>query len=131
MCEVVEEIVDVGKLFNYGLEVGLKVEFLIVFVMNINEEFLIILNGYKDDEVMCFVLLGRKLGCCVVVVVEKYIEFFFLVKIVKELDIDFIIGVCLKMMVKGCGKWESFGGECVKFGLIIIEIINVVCYFEE
>lgn len=101
MCEVVEEIVEVGKLFNYGLEVGLKVEFFIVFVMNINEDLLIILNGYKDDEFMCLVLLGRKLGCKVVVVVEKYSEFLLLVKILKELKIDFIIGVCVKMMVKG------------------------------
>lgn len=85
MCEVVEEIVDVGEFFNYGLEVGLKVELLMVLVMNINEDLFIVFNGYKDEEFMCLVLLGCKLGCCMVVVVEKYFEFLLLVCIVKEL----------------------------------------------
>lgn len=35
------------------------------------------------------------------------------------------------MIVKGCGKWESLGGECVKFGLMIFEIINMVWYLKD
>ena len=131
MREVVEEIVDAGKPYNYGLEAGSKAELLTVLAMNTNEESLTILNGYKDDEVMRLALLGRKLGRRVVVVVEKYTELLLLVKVAKELDIDPIIGVRSKMTVKGRGKWESSGGERAKFGLTITEIINAARYLEE
>ena len=131
MREVVEEIVDAGKPFNYGLEAGSKAELLTVLAMNTNEESLTILNGYKDDEVMRLALLGRKLGRRVVVVVEKFTELLLLVKISKELDIEPIIGVRSKMTVKGRGKWESSGGERAKFGLTITEIINAARYLKE
>jgi len=52
MREVVEEIVDAGKPFNYGLEAGSKAELLTVLAMNTNEESLTILNCYKDDALM-------------------------------------------------------------------------------
>lgn len=131
MREVVEEIVDAGKPYNYGLEAGSKAELLTVLAMNTNEESLTILNGYKDDEVMRLALLGRKLGRKVVVVVEKFTELLLIVKTAKELNIDPIIGVRSKMTVKGRGKWESSGGERAKFGLTITEIINAARYLEE
>ena len=131
MREVVEEIVEAGKPFNYGLEAGSKAELLTVLAMNTNEDSLTILNGYKDDEFMRLALLGRKLGRKVGVVVEKYSELLLLVKISKELKIDPIIGVRAKMTVKGRGKWESSGGERAKFGLTITEIIKTARYLEE
>lgn len=131
MREVVEEIVDAGEPFNYGLEAGSKAELLTVLAMNVNEDSLTILNGYKDDEFMRLALLGRKLGRKVIVVVEKYSELLALVRISKELSIDPIIGVRAKMTVKGRGKWESSGGERAKFGLTIAEIIKTARYLEE
>lgn len=131
MREVVEEIVDAGEPFNYGLEAGSKAELLTVLAMNVNEDSLTILNGYKDDEFMRLALLGRKLGRKVIVVVEKYSELLALVRISKELGIDPIIGVRAKMTVKGRGKWESSGGERAKFGLTIAEIIKTARYLEE
>ncbi|WP_218396899.1 biosynthetic arginine decarboxylase [Alteromonas lipotrueae] len=131
MREVVEEIVEAGAPFNYGLEAGSKAELLTVLAMNNNEDSLTILNGYKDDEFMRLALLGRKLGRKIVVVVEKYSELLLLVKVSKELKIDPIIGVRAKMTVKGRGKWESSGGERAKFGLTITEIIKTARYLEE
>ncbi len=131
MREVVEEIVEAGAPFNYGLEAGSKAELLTVLAMNTNEDSLTILNGYKDDEFMRLALLGRKLGRKIVVVVEKYSELLLLVKVSKELKIDPIIGVRAKMTVKGRGKWESSGGERAKFGLTITEIIKTARYLEE
>jgi arginine decarboxylase len=131
MREVVEEIVEAGAPFNYGLEAGSKAELLTVLAMNTNEDSLTILNGYKDDEFMRLALLGRKLGRKIVVVVEKYSELLLLVKVSKELNIDPIIGVRAKMTVKGRGKWESSGGERAKFGLTITEIIKTARYLEE
>ncbi|MCW8109085.1 biosynthetic arginine decarboxylase [Alteromonas ponticola] len=131
MREVVEEIVDAGQAFNYGLEAGSKAELLTVLAMNTNEGSLTVLNGYKDEEFMRLALLGRKLGRRMVVVVEKYSELLLLVKTSKELGIEPIIGVRAKMTVKGRGKWESSGGERAKFGLTITEIINTARYLEE
>ena len=131
MREVVEEIVEAGAPFNYGLEAGSKAELLTVLAMNTNESSLTILNGYKDDEFMRLALLGRKLGRKVVVVVEKFTELLLMVKVAKELDIEPIIGVRAKMTVKGRGKWESSGGERAKFGLTITEIIKTARYLEE
>ena len=131
MREVVEEIVDAGEPFNYGLEAGSKAELITALALNNNENSLTILNGYKDDEFMRLALLGRKLGRKMVVVVEKYTELLLLVKIAKELKIDPIIGVRAKMTVKGRGKWEGSGGERAKFGLTIAETIKTARYLEE
>jgi len=131
MREVVEEIVDAGAQFNYGLEAGSKAELLTVMALNTNAESLTILNGYKDQEFMRLALLSRKLGRKTIVVIEKFSELILLVKIAKELDIEPIVGVRSKMTVKGRGKWESSGGDRAKFGLTISEIINAARYLKE
>ncbi len=130
MREVVEEIVDAGKPFNYGLEAGSKAELITVLAYNTNPDSLTILNGYKDEEFMRLALLGTKLGRKMVVVVEKYSELLLIVKIAKELGVDPIIGVRSKMTVKGRGKWEGSGGDRAKFGLTISEIIQSARYLE-
>ncbi|WP_088329352.1 biosynthetic arginine decarboxylase [Lacimicrobium sp. SS2-24] len=131
MREVVEEIVDAGAPYDYGLEAGSKAELLTVLSFETTENSLTILNGYKDEEFMRLALLGRKLGRNIIVVVEKYSELLSLVRISKELNIDPIIGVRSKMTVKGKGKWESSGGDRAKFGLTIAEIINAAKYLQE
>jgi arginine decarboxylase len=131
MREVVEEIVDAGAPFNYGLEAGSKAELLTVMALNTNTESLTILNGYKDQEFMQLALLSRKLGRKTIVVIEKFSELILLVKTAKELDIMPIVGVRSKMTAKGRGKWESSGGDRAKFGLTISEIINAARYLEE
>ncbi|MBU2978267.1 biosynthetic arginine decarboxylase [Alteromonas sp. C1M14] len=131
MREVVEEIVDAGEPFNYGLEAGSKAELITVLALNTNEASLTVLNGYKDAEFMKLALLGRKLGRRIVVVIEKYSELTLLVKTAKELGIDPIIGLRFKMTVKGRGKWESSGGERAKFGLTVAEILKAARFLRE
>ena len=131
MREVIEEIVDVGKRFNYGLEAGSKPELVAALAYNTNNEALTILNGYKDEEYIRLALLGRKIGRKVVVVIEKFSELKMLVSLSKELDVRPIIGLRIKMMVKGRGKWESSSGERAKFGLTIAEILNVISLCEQ
>ena len=131
MREVVEEIVDAGAPFNYGLEAGSKAELLTVMAYNTNEESLTVLNGYKDKEFMRLALLGNKLGRKFIIVIEKYSELLLLVKTSKELGIKPMIGVRSKMTVKGRGKWEGSGGDRAKFGLTISEIIRAARYLQE
>ncbi|WP_026376173.1 biosynthetic arginine decarboxylase [Aestuariibacter salexigens] len=131
MREVVEEIVDAGTDYNFGLEAGSKAELLTVLAHNTNEESLTILNGYKDTEFMQLALLGRKLGRKIIVVVEKFSELLAVVKQAKQLQVEPLIGLRSKMTVKGRGKWESSGGDRAKFGLTISEIINAARYLRE
>ena len=50
MREVVEEIMDAGEPYNYGLEAGSKPELMAVMAYNENPDALTILNGYKDKD---------------------------------------------------------------------------------
>jgi arginine decarboxylase len=131
MREVVEEIVDAGAPFNFGLEAGSKAELLTVMAQNTNNDSLTILNGYKDKEFMQLALLSVKLGRKTIVVIEKFSELILLVKTAKDLGIKPLIGVRAKMTVKGRGKWESSAGDRAKFGLTISEIISATRYLQE
>lgn len=130
MREVVEEIVDAGAPYDFGLEAGSKPELLAVLAYNTNANSLTILNGYKDEEFIRLALLGRKLGRKVVVVIEKFSELLLLVKISKELDIEPIVGLRSKMRSKGQGRWVGSSGDRAKFGLTISEIIKAARYLE-
>ena len=129
--EVVEEIVDAGAPYDYGLEAGSKSELLAVLAYNTNANSLTILNGYKDEEFIRLSLLGRKLGRKVVVVIEKYSELHLLIRISKELNIEPIIGLRSKMTALGKGKWQGSSGDRAKFGLTIPEIINAAKLLEK
>ena len=50
MREVVEEILDAGAPYNYGLEAGSKGELLPVLALNSNPQAITVCNGYKDEE---------------------------------------------------------------------------------
>src|SRR5438874_1432543 len=69
--EVIEEIVDAGEQFHFGLEAGSKPELVAALAMQKDPESLIICNGYKDPAFIRIALLGRKLGKRVIIVVEK------------------------------------------------------------
>src|SRR2546430_10682156 len=72
--EVVEEILDAGKPFDFGLEVGSKPELFAGLAMQNQLGSLIICNGYKDSSFIRVALLGTKLGKKVIMVVEKLEE---------------------------------------------------------
>ena len=72
--EVVEEILDAGKPFDFGLEVGSKPELFAGLALQNQMGCLIICNGYKDAEFIKMALLGIKLGKTVIMVVEKLEE---------------------------------------------------------
>ncbi len=72
--EVVEEILDAGKPFQFGLEVGSKPELFAGLALQSQMGSLIICNGYKDAGFIKMALLGIKLGKRVIMVVEKLEE---------------------------------------------------------
>lgn len=115
--EVIEEIVDAGQQFHFGLEAGSKPELVAALAMHKDPESLIICNGYKDPAYIRIALLGRKLGKSVVIVVEKLEELEQTIRAAKEVGVEPHIGIRVRLYSKGAGKWAPSGGENAKFGL--------------
>ncbi len=122
--EVVEEIQDAGKAFNYGLECGSKPELMIAMAMHKDPKSLIICNGYKDDEFIRLALCGRRLGKEIYLVVEQLSEVPRIIQLSKKLGVDPLIGFRVKLSTAGEGKWASSAGEDAKFGLTSPEIVD-------
>ena len=123
--EVVEEIIDAGKPFHHGLEVGSKPELYAALAFHEDRESLIICNGYKDALYIKTALLGRKLGKKIILVVEKVEEVVNIIRYAKELKVAPMIGLRVRLMSGGKGKWEKSTGEDAKFGLSTQEILQV------
>src|SRR5246500_1818610 len=115
--EVVEEILDAGKPFDFGLEVGSKPELFAGLAMQNQIGSLIVCNGYKDANFIRMALLGVKLGKKVIMVVEKLEELRQIISISKALGVEPLIGIRARLLSKGGGKWADSGGENAKFGL--------------
>src|ERR1700716_83548 len=115
--EVIEEIVDAGQQFHFGLEAGSKPELVAALAMHKDPESLIICNGYKDKAYIRIALLGRKLGKSAVIVVEKLEELEQTIRAAKEVGVEPHIGIRVRLYSKGRGKWAPSGGENAKFGL--------------
>src|SRR2546426_837642 len=115
--EVIEEIVDAGQQFHFGLEAGSKPELVAALAMHKDPESLIICNGYKDPAFIRIALLGRKLGKSVIIVIEKLEELEQTIRTSKEVGVEPDIGIRVRLDSKGSGKWSPSGGENAKFGL--------------
>ena len=121
--EVVEEITDAGSPFHFGLEAGSKPELIAALAMHRDPESLIICNGYKDSLFIQNGLLGRKLGKKVIMVVEKIEELAEILRISKEVGVEPMIGIRVRLATKGSGKWATSGGEHAKFGVSTAELV--------
>src|SRR5258708_5170269 len=108
--EVVEEILDAGKPYSFGLEVGSKPELFAGLAMQNQAGALIVCNGYKDAEFIRMALLGIKLGKRVILVVEKLEELKYIIAISRQFGVEPIIGIRARLLSKGMGKWAESGG---------------------
>jgi arginine decarboxylase len=122
--EVVEEIVEAGEPFHFGLEAGSKPELLAALSIHADAESLIICNGYKDADYIRNAMLGRKLGKRLVMVVEKVEELAQIMAIARTMGVEPWIGVRVRLATKGAGKWATSGGEDAKFGLSTAELVG-------
>src|SRR4029453_1459312 len=122
--EVIEEIVDAGAQFHFGLEAGSKPELIAALAMHKDPESLIICNGYKDRAFIRTAMLGRRLGKSVIIVVEKLEELEQTLRIAKEMGVEPYIGIRVRLHSKGAGKWTTSGGENAKFGLSTTDLIT-------
>lgn len=128
--EVVEEILDEGKRFNYGIEAGSKGELMIALAMHDNDESLIVCNGYKDDEYINLALDAARLGKKVFIVVEQPAEVDDIIRLANKASVMPNVGIRVKLGISGEGMWASSVGENAKFGLFSTEIIAALAKFK-
>src|SRR5712675_1799211 len=121
--EVVEEILDAGKPYDFGLEVGSKPELFAGLALQSQLGSLIVCNGYKDASFIRMALLGTKLGKKVIMVVEKLEELRQIISVSKQLGVEPVIGIRARLCSKGGGKWAESAGENAKFGLSTAELL--------
>ncbi|HEX2060046.1 MAG TPA: biosynthetic arginine decarboxylase, partial [Thermoanaerobaculia bacterium] len=129
--EVVEEILDAGRPFHHGIEVGSKPEIFAGLAVHSDPESIIICNGYKDRTYIRTALTGRKLGKKVILVAEKISEVALITKIAAEMGVEPWIGLRVRLLSKGAGKWATSGGEHAKFGLSTAEILEAIEIMEQ
>jgi arginine decarboxylase len=121
--EVVEEILDAGRPYDFGLEVGSKPELFAGLALQNQLGSLIVCNGYKDAAFVRMALLGTKLGKKVIMVVEKLEELRQIISVSKLIGVEPIIGMRVRLLSKGGGKWADSAGENAKFGLSTAELL--------
>jgi arginine decarboxylase len=121
--QVVEEVLDFGAPYRFGLEAGSKPELLAVIAMASNET-PIICNGFKDAEYIETVMLAGKMGRTIIPVVEKYTELELILEYCEKVGVRPQIGMRVKLAARGGGRWQGSGGYRSKFGLTVGEILQ-------
>lgn len=121
--QVVEEVLNFGKPYQFGLEAGSKPELLAVMALADNKT-PIICNGFKDAEFIEAAMLAQKIGRNIIPVVEKYTELSLILEHADKIGVRPQIGMRVKLASRGSGRWHSSGGFRSKFGLTVTEIMR-------
>jgi arginine decarboxylase len=119
--QVVEEVLDFGRPYDFGLEAGSKPELLAVIAMATNET-PIVCNGFKDAEYVEMAMMAQKMGRRIIPVVEKYTELGLILEYARKVGVRPNIGMRVKLASRGGGRWQSSGGYRSKFGLTVAEV---------
>ena len=121
--QVVEEVLQFGRPYKFGMEAGSKPELLAVIAMASNDT-PIICNGFKDAEFIETAMLAQKIGRQIIPVVEKYTELGLILDYAEKIGVRPQIGMRVKLAARGSGRWQSSGGYRSKFGLTASEILR-------
>ncbi|HMF98742.1 MAG TPA: biosynthetic arginine decarboxylase [Vicinamibacterales bacterium] len=123
--QVVEEVLEFGRPFHFGLEAGSKPELMAVAALADNDT-PIICNGFKDAEFIEMAMLAQKIGRHIIPVVEKYTELALILEYAERIGVRPTIGMRVKLAARGSGRWQSSGGYRSKFGLTVGEILRAL-----
>jgi len=123
---LIEDIVEYGRPWQFGLEAGSKPELLIALSAMQDAGGLIICNGYKDQKYIETALLAQKLDKTVIVVLEQLEELDTVFRASEKLGIVPLLGVRAKLTTRGVGRWAESAGDRAKFGLTTAEIVELV-----
>ena len=125
-AQVIDRIVEFGKKYDFGLEVGSKPELLIALAHDLSSESTIICNGIKDREFIHLAILSQKIGFKTILVLESPRELELIIKIAKELNIRPLLGIRIKLTNKVSGNWSQSSGDRSAFGLSVEQVMDVI-----
>lgn len=123
---LIEDVVEYGRRWLFGLEAGSKPELLIALAAMQEVGGLIICNGYKDLHYIETALVAQKFDKTVIVVLERIEELDHVFRATEKLGIRPLLGVRSKLSAKGVGRWANSAGDRAKFGLTMTEIVELV-----
>jgi arginine decarboxylase len=123
---VVEQLVESGRRWHFGLEAGSKAELLIALSLVDDPQALLICNGYKDQRYIETAILARRLGRQPVVVIEQADEVGRIIAASRTLGAAPLIGIRAKLSTRSTGRWGSSVGEKAKFGLSVPDLLATV-----
>ncbi|MEJ2316747.1 MAG: biosynthetic arginine decarboxylase [Gammaproteobacteria bacterium] len=121
---VVEELLRGGG-DCIGLESGSKPELLAVLALA-KPGSIVICNGYKDSEYIRLALIGRRLGLRTHIVIEKINELEMVLALSREMQVEPLLGVRVRLAASASGKWQNSGGEKSKFGLTAAQVLQLI-----
>ncbi|MEP2532147.1 biosynthetic arginine decarboxylase [Shimia sp.] len=125
-AQVIDRIVEFGQPYNYGLEAGSKPELVIALAHKLAKEALIVCNGVKDAEFITLATLSRKLGFNTVIVLESPKEADTVIQVYKELGVEPLLGVRVKLTNQISGKWQESSGDRSTFGMNTDQLVAVL-----
>ncbi|MBF0159913.1 MAG: biosynthetic arginine decarboxylase [Magnetococcales bacterium] len=123
---VVEAMVAGGQSVGMGLEVGSMPELQAALAAMPDYQRPIVCNGHKDRAFLQLALLGQRLGRQMVIVIEKPREVLLLMELADEMALRPNIGVRLRPLTAGSGRWHASSGPESKFGLNASELFAVL-----
>lgn len=129
--EFIDAIVNAGRKVDYGLEVGSKTEFIAALGYELQDNALMVCNGFKDSEFIEMGFLAKSMGKNVVMVVEGPDELQMIIDRAAKYKHCPEIGLRVRLYSKGSGKWEKSSGEQSKFGLTTTEVIHALQMLEK
>jgi arginine decarboxylase len=124
--DVVGAIVHAGRGRGFGLEAGSKAELAVALTHDLDEDAVIVCNGYKDEHYVRLALRGRQLGRKVVLVLEKPHEVEMVARVAKQVGVKPWVGARVRLQSRGSGMWERSSGVSAKFGLTTQELLDVL-----
>ncbi|KAF3530219.1 hypothetical protein DY000_02036563 [Brassica cretica] len=130
---IVEDIVNFGSPFRFGLEAGSKPEILLAMscLCKGNPDAFLVCNGFKDAEYVSLALLGRKLAFNTMIVLEQEHELDLVINLSQKMNVRPVIGLRAKLRTKQTNYYGSNSGEKGKFGLTSAQIVRVVAKLSE
>lgn len=128
--QVVEALLSETHNFHYGIEVGSKGELVLGLTQTLDDDALIICNGFKDRDYIELAVRAGAAGLNVLIICETLHEVHEAVAVSKKLGVKPRIGIRARLHSKGAGQWVESGGAHAKFGLSALEMVQCLDHLE-
>ncbi len=124
--EVVQQLLKAGEKYGYGLEVGTKTELLAALALDPKPSSLLVCNGFKDERFAKLAFDASLVKEKLFIVLDEMGELPTIFEQAKSLGHMPLLGVRVKLHMRGAGRWISSGGELAKFGLSASDVLEIV-----